>query len=64
MVNLLLENHATNANAVNRDGHTALDIVNTDIEGKLKIYFLFSWPLRLYLTLKIYIFSMSSFIFL
>lgn len=37
IINLLLENNATNVNAVNRDGHTALDVVNTAVEGKLKI---------------------------
>lgn len=34
LIKLLLENSTTNVNAVNRDGLTALDIVNTDIEGK------------------------------
>lgn len=37
MIKLLLENSATNVNAVDRDGHTALDAVNKTFEGKLKL---------------------------
>lgn len=35
IIKLLVENNATNINAVDRDGHTALDAVATSIEGKL-----------------------------
>lgn len=34
---LLLQNNATNVNAVDRDGHTALDAVTTAIEGILLV---------------------------
>lgn len=36
MVKLLIENNA-NVNAVDRDGHTALDATSDATEGKLKI---------------------------
>lgn len=32
---LLLQNEATNVNAVDKSGHTALDAVTTAIEGEL-----------------------------
>lgn len=35
MIELLLENNALNINAVDSDGHTALDAVATAVEGKL-----------------------------
>lgn len=33
MLNLLLANSAINVNAVDEDGHTALDAVTTAVEG-------------------------------
>lgn len=33
----MLENNATNVNAADIDGHTALDAVNTVSEGKLEL---------------------------
>lgn len=36
MIKLLLESNETNVNAVDRDGHTALDALTTAVEGKLK----------------------------
>lgn len=36
IIELLLESNATNVNAVDRDGHTALDAVTIATEGKLK----------------------------
>lgn len=36
IIKLLLQNDATIVNAVDKDGHTALDAVNTATEGKFQ----------------------------
>lgn len=36
IIEALIRNNKTNVNAIDRDGHTALDAVNTATEGKSK----------------------------